>query len=266
MELLAEGSEKKVYPPIIVGSSVLVISALIDPVFGLGPLIGLAFFLYGVLLGNAYRNPGRFVKTGENSITTPIDGIIESTRFQIPIGFRPSPEEIGTEMHEVDPISGDWIMKTPEKLDYRTEFLWKEVDESEYSEKSVKCMRIRKTFLDPRIIFAPVSGRIIAAELRLPVSGSSNSDKIDHQSRLRMVFEFGKNRIEMVIFSKIDSFAPYVFVDDSVKQGDKLCLVHSNDIRVDVRVQSEVWDYSIIKSQNKMIEAMHDSIFETKGE
>ena len=82
MKFLAEGSEKKVYPPIIVGSSVLVISALVDSVFGLGPLIGLTFFLYGILLGNAYRNPGRVIKTNEKSILTPIDGVVESTIFK----------------------------------------------------------------------------------------------------------------------------------------------------------------------------------------
>lgn len=265
MKLLAEGSEKKVYPPIIVGSSVLVISALVDSVFGLGPLIGLTFFLYGILLGNAYRNPGRVIKTNENSILTPIDGVVESTIFQIPIGYRPSPEEIGTENHEIDSISGDWIMKSPENLDYKTEFLWKEVDTNESTEHIVKRIRIRKTFLDPRIIYSPVTGKIVAQELRLPVISSVKTDAIDYQSRLRMVFQNERGNVEMTIFSTANSFEPYLFIDDSVKQGDKLCLVHSNIIQVDVRVQSEVWDYSNIKSQSKMIEAMHDSIFETKG-
>ena len=96
------------------------------------------FFLYGILLGNAYRNPERVIKTNEKSILTPIDGVVESTIFQIPIGYRPSPEEIGTEHHEIDSISGDWIMKSPENLDYKTEFLWKEVDTNESTEANSK--------------------------------------------------------------------------------------------------------------------------------
>lgn len=266
MKFLAEGSEKKVYPPIIVGFSTLIISALVDSVFGLGPLIGITFFLYGILLGNAYRNPGRVIKTNENNILTPIDGVVESTTFQIPIGYRPSPEEIGTENHEIDPISGDWMMKSPKNLDYKTEFLWKAVDENEIIEHKVKSIRIRKTFLDPRIIYSPVTGKIVAQELRLPVSSSVETDAIDYKSRLRMVFQTDRGNVEITIFSRANTFEPYLFIEDSVKQGDKLCLVHSNLIQIDVRVQSECWDYSNVKSQNKMVEAMHDSIFETKGE
>ena len=69
----------------------------------------------------------------------------------------------------------------------------------------------------------------------------------------------------MLIHSKAEAFDPYVFENDSVKQGDKLCLVHSNRMWVDIRVPARNWNLSSIKSSNTL-EAGLDSIFYKNGD
>ena len=107
--------------------------------------------------------------------------------------------------------------------------------------------------------------------MRLPTKKNGNKSRFeviesDYGARLRMVIKSeDSGLVEMVIHSKAEAFEPYVFENDSVKQGDKLCLVHSNGMWVDIRVIAEDWNLSSLKSSNTL-EAGLDSIFRKNGD
>jgi len=272
MNFLASGSEKRVAIPIIAGVLILLISSIVDDVYGFATLIGIGLLLHGFLLVNAYRDPQRKIKNSLNQIYSPIDGALEISQKQVSIGYRPSKKDLGNEKHIIDPISGDWIIDDSKSLDFSTEFLWRKHTKEDSEEKTVFNIRIRKTFLDMRTVFSPISGKIVAQELRLPTNkkdGKSefNVNESDYGARLRMVIESEKlERIEILVHSKAEAFDPYVFENDLVKQGDKLCLVHSNFMSVDVRVPVKNWNISKPTSSANMVEAGLDSIFIKNGD
>ena len=272
MKFLASGSEKRVAIPIIAGILILLISTFVDDVYGFATLIGIGLLLQGCLLVNAYRDPQRKVKIDQNLIYTPIDGTLEISQKQVLVGYRPSKMELGDDEHIIDPISGDWIVDDSKNLDFSTEFLWREHRKEDGEKNTVFRIRIRKTFLDMRTVFSPISGKIIAQELRLPTKKNGNKSKFeviesDYGARLRMVIKSeDSGLVEMLIHSKAEVFDPYVFENDSVKQGDKLCLVHSNGMLVDVRVPVKNWNLSKPTSSTDMVEAGLDSIFIKSGD
>ena len=271
MKFLASGSEKRVAIPIIAGVLILLISSFVDDVYGFATLIGIGLLLQGCLLVNAYRDPQRKIKSDQNLIYTPIDGTLEISQKQVLVGYRPSKMELGDEKHIIDPISGDWIIDDSKNLDFSTEFLWREHRKEDAEKNVVFRIRVRKTFLDMRTVFSPISGKIIAQELRLPTKKNGNKSKFeviesDYGARLRMVIKSeDSGLVEMVIHSKAEAFEPYVFENDFIKQGDKLCLVHSNGMWVDIRVIAEDWNLSSLKSSNTL-EAGLDSIFRKNGD
>jgi len=271
MKFLASGSEKRVAIPLIAGILILLISTFVDDVYGFATLIGIGLLLQGCLLVNAYRDPQRKIKFDQNLIYTPIDGTLEISQKQVLVGYRPSKQELGNKKHIIDPISGDWIVDDSKNLDFSTEFLWREHRKEDAEKNAVFRIRIRKTFLDMRTVFSPISGKIIAQELRLPTKKNGNKSKFeviesDYGARLRTVIESeDSGLVEMLIHSKAEAFDPYVFENDSVKQGDKLCLVHSNNMWVDIRVLAEDWNLSSLKSSN-ILEAGLDSIFQMNGD
>lgn len=271
MKFLASGSEKRVAIPLIAGVLILLISTFVDDVYGFATLIGISLLLQGCLLVNAYRDPQRKIKIDKNLIYTPIDGTLEISQKEVLVGYRPSKQELGNEKHIIDQISGDWIIDDSKNLDFSTEFLWREHRKEDGEKNTVFRIRIRKTFLDMRTVFSPISGKIIAQELRLPTKKNGNKSKFeviesDYGARLRMVIKSeDSGLVEMLIHSKAEAFDPYVFENDSVKQGDKLCLVHSNSISVDIRVLAEDWNLSSLKSSNTL-EAGLDSIFVKNGD
>ncbi len=272
MNFLASGSEKRVAIPIIAGVLILLISSFVDDVYGFATLIGIGLLLHGFLLVNAYRDPQRKIKNSVNQIYSPIDGALEISQKQVSIGYRPSKKDLGNEKHIIDPISGDWIIDDSKSLDFSTEFLWGEHRKEDAEKNAVFRIRIRKTFLDLRTVFSPISGKIIAQELRLPTKKNGNKSKFeviesDYGARLRMVIKSeDSGLVEMLIHSKAEAFDPYVFENDLVKQGDKLCLVHSNFMSVDVRVPVKNWNLSKPTSSAAMVEAGLDSIFIKNGD
>ena len=272
MNFLASGSEKRVAIPIIAGVLILLISSFVDDVYGFATLIGIGLLLHGFLLVNAYRDPQRKIKNSLNQIYSPIDGALEISQKQVSIGYRPSKKDLGDEKHIIDPISGDWIIDDSKSLDFSTELLWREHRNEDAEKNAVFRIRIRKTFLDLRTVFSPISGKIIAQELRLPTKKNGNKSKFeviesDYGARLRMVIKSeDSGLVEMLIHSKAEAFDPYVFENDLVKQGDKLCLVHSNFMSVDVRVPVKNWKLSKPTSSADMVEAGLDSIFIKNGD
>ena len=272
MNFLASGSEKRVAIPIIAGVLILLISSFVDDVYGFATLIGIGLLLHGFLLVNAYRDPQRKIKNSLNQIYSPIDGTLEISQKQVSIGYRPSRKDLGNEKHIIDPISGDWIIDDSKSLDFSTEFLWRKHTKEDTEEKTVYNIRIRKTFLDMRTVFSPISGKIVAQELRLPTNKKDGKSEFkvsesDYGARLRMVIESEKlERIEILVHSKAQAFDPYIFENDLVKQGDKLCLVHSNFMSVDVRVPVKNWNLSKPTSSADMVEAGLDSIFIKSGD
>ena len=271
MKFLASGSEKRVAIPIIAGVLILLISSFVDDVYGFATLIGIGLLLQGCLLVNAYRDPQRKIKFDQNLIYTPIDGTLEISQKQVLVGYRPSKKQLGDENHIIDPISGDWIVDDSKNLDFSTEFLWRQQTKEDAENNAIFRIRIRKTFLDMRTVFSPISGKIIAQELRLPTKKTGEKSEFnvlesDYGARLRMVIESEDSGLfEMLIHSKAEAFDPYVFENDSVKQGDKLCLVHSNRMWVDIRVPAKSWNLSSLKSSN-ILEAGLDSIFHKNGD
>lgn len=271
MKFLASGSEKRVAIPIIASVLILLISSFVDDVYGFATLIGIGLLLQGCLLVNAYRDPQRKIKFDQNLIYTPIDGTLEISQKQVLVGYRPSKKQLGDENHIIDPISGDWIVDDSKNLDFSTEFLWRQQTKEDAENNAIFRIRIRKTFLDMRTVFSPISGKIIAQELRLPTKKAGEKSEFDvlesdYGARLRMVIESEDSGLfEMLIHSKAEAFDPYVFENDSVKQGDKLCLVHSNRMWVDIRVPAKSWNLSSLKSSNTL-EAGLDSIFHKNGD
>ena len=271
MKFLASGSEKRVAIPLIAGVLILLISTFVDDVYGFATLIGIGLLLQGCLLVNAYRDPQRKIKIDKNLIYTPIDGTLEISQKEVLVGYRPSKQELGNEKHIIDQISGDWIIDDSKNLDFSTEFLWRQHTKEDSDQNSVFRVRIRKTFLDMRTVFSPISGKIMSQELRLPTKKIGNKSKFeviesDYGARLRMVIiSEDSGLVEILIHSKAEAFDPYLFENDSVKQGDKLCLVHSNRMSVDIRVLAKNWNLSSLKSSNTL-EAGLDSIFHMNGD
>ena len=89
MAWLAEGSSAMVVTPIASGSLVLLISAFIDPLFGLGPLLGVLLLCAASWLLLRFRDPPRKIPQDAGLLVAPIDGRVVHLRRERATHRRP---------------------------------------------------------------------------------------------------------------------------------------------------------------------------------
>ena len=107
MAWLAEGSSAMVVTPIVSGSIVLLISAFVDPLFGLGPLLGVLLLCAASWLLLRFRDPPRKIPQDAGLLVAPIDGRIVHLRRERATHRRPGPATANDEVIE-DLGGGPW--------------------------------------------------------------------------------------------------------------------------------------------------------------
>ena len=230
MAWLAEGSSAMVVTPIVSGSVVLLISAFIDPLFGLGPLLGVLLLCAASWLLLRFRDPPRKIPQDTGLLVAPIDGRIVHLRRERPTHRRPESSTPAEAVVE-DLEGGVWTEGSCATA-FETEQRFVAVDDE--GKDDVWCLRLAVGVLDLQVHRAPMAGTVVAGEHRRTVDA--------WPERLRWVIESAGRRVEVVAHLVRPRFAltPLAVPGDAVRRGQRLAFM-STTPALELRVPADTW-------------------------
>jgi hypothetical protein len=230
MAWLAEGSSAMVVTPLVSGSVVLLISAFIDPLFGLGPLLGVVLLCGASWLLFRFRDPPRRITQDADVLLAPIDGTVVHLRRERPTHRRPEANTPPGKVIE-DLGGGPWIIgASPSSFATEQRF----VPVQDEGENDVWCLRIAIGPLDLQVHRAPMAGTVRAGEHRRAVDGLPE--------RLRWVVESKGRRVEVLAHLVRPRFAltPLAVPGDEVRRGQRLAFMSTTPM-LELRVPADAW-------------------------
>ena len=230
MAWLAEGSSAMVVTPIASGSLVLLISVFIDPLFGLGPLLGVLLLCAASWLLLRFRDPPRKIPQDAGLLVAPIDGRVVHLRRERATHRRPGSDAASADIFE-DLGGGSWIEGAC-TIPFDTEQRFTAVDDE--CEGDVWCLRLTVGALDLQVHRAPMAGTVVAGEHRRVADG--------WPERLRWVIESAGRRIEVVAHLTRPRFAltPLTSPGEPVRRGQRLAFM-STTPTLELRVPAAEW-------------------------
>lgn len=230
MAWLAEGSSAMVVAPIVSGSIVLLISAFIDPLFGLGPLLGVLLLSAASWLLLRFRDPPRRIPQDAGLLVAPIDGTVVHLRRERPTHRRPDANTPPAEVVE-DLGGGPWTAGASASS-FETEQRFLPVDDEEQGD--VWCLRVAVGVFDVQVHRAPMAGTVRAGEHRRAVEGL--------HERLRWVIESNGRSVELLAHLVRPRFAltPLATPGEQVRRGQRLAFMSTTPM-LDLRVPADAW-------------------------
>jgi len=245
MGLLAPGGQVHVMMLTIMGVSALLVGAVIDPVAGIVPLIGMLCLMMATFVAYFWRDPDRPIPKTNGILLSPADGRLMFVVRERAIGRRPSESEMASGSVEVDPFTGDWW---PQPLDqpltFSTEQRFEPVPTGEEHPTDVWRAAVFMSPLDVHVNRAPEAGRLERLELRRgkgrrrgPFRPAMRKES-EWNERVRAVFMLKDGvRIEVtqIAGALARSIVPYLYLDEPVRRGQRIGIIRLGS-RVDVRV------------------------------
>lgn len=230
MAWLAEGSSAMVVTPIVSGSIVLLISAFIDPLFGLGPLLGVLLLCAASWLLLRFRDPPRKIPQDAGLLVAPIDGRAVLLRRERATHRRPASDASSADIIE-DLGGGPWTEGAC-TAPFETEQRFAAVDDER--EDDVWCLRLAVGALDLQVHRAPMAGTVVAGEHRRVADG--------WPERLRWVIESAGRRVEVVAHLVRPRFAltPLTAPGEPVRRGQRLAFMSTTPV-IELRVPAAEW-------------------------
>ena len=230
MAWLAEGSSAMVVTPIVSGSIVLLISAFVDPLFGLGPLLGVVLLCAASWLLLRFRDPPRKIPQEAGVLVAPIDGRVVHVRRERATHRRPDSSTAAETIVE-DLDGGAWAEGAC-AIAFETEQRFAAAEED--GEDEFWCLRIEVGALDLQVHRAPMAGTVVAGEHRRAVDG--------WPERLRWVVESSGRRVELVAHLVRPRFAltPLTSPGESVRRGQRLAFMSTTPL-LELRVPASEW-------------------------
>ena len=240
MAWLAEGSSAMVVTPIVSGSIVLLISAFVDPLFGLGPLLGVLLLCAASWLLLRFRDPPRKIPQDAGLLVAPIDGRIVHLRRERATHRRPGPATASDEVIE-DLDGGPWTKGACSTL-FETEQRFAEVNDER--DDDVWCLRLAIGALDLQVHRSPMAGTVVAGEHRRAADG--------WPERLRWVIESAERRVEVVAHLVRPRFAltPLSSPGEAVRRGQRLAFMSTTPL-LELRVPVAEWSPEITLLQGE---------------
>ncbi len=230
MAWLAEGSSAMVVTPIVSGSIVLLISAFVDPLFGLGPLLGVFLLCASAWLLLRFRDPPRRIPQDPGVLVAPIDGTVLHVCLERGTHHRPAsgtpPENVREDLG-----GGPWVEGGCSTM-FATEQRYVAADSEE--EGDVWCLTIAVGLLDLQVHRTPMAGIIVAGEHRRAVGGLPE--------RLRWVVESEGRRVETVAHLVRPRLAltPLATPGEAVRRGQRLAFMSTTRL-LELRVPADAW-------------------------
>jgi hypothetical protein len=242
MAILAQGSAPLVARPFLLGSAVMLVASLVDPVHGLAPLLGLLLLGWASYLGLLCRDGPRRIASDSNGLFSPMDGHLSLVQREHAVARRPSADEVG---HAVDDAtSGPWVELGSAGAHLDDELRWEARDDGE-----VWRMRIDVGLLDVQVHRSPSACSVRKAELRLPAKPRSPS----HPQRLRWVLDVDGGMVEVTAHLRRPRLAtvPYSFEGADLRRGQRLAFL-ARTAWVDVRAPASQWtpDFDLLTAWN----------------
>ena len=245
MGLLAPGGQTHVLMLSVMGISALSVGALIDPVAGLMPLIGILCLMFASFVAYFWRDPDRPIPRTPGILLSPADGRLMFVERERAVGRRPSAAELTSGAVESDPHTGDWTTTPlPEPLSFATEQRYESVPTGEESPTDVWRAAVFMSPLDVHVNRAPEAGELERIELRRgkgrrrgPFVPAMRKES-EWNERVRSVFalEDGtRMEVTQIAGALARSIVPYLFVGQPVRRGQRIGMIRLGS-RVDLRV------------------------------
>lgn len=250
MGLLAPGGETHVIMLVVMGTSALLVGALIDPVAGLIPLIGMLCLMFASFVAFFWRDPDRPIPRTPGVLLSPADGRLMFIERERAIGRRPSAEELALGPIDFDVHTGDWTT-TPlsDPLSFSTEQRFQPVPPGEEADTDVWRAAVFMSPLDVHVNRAPEAGELERIELRRgkgrrrgPFVPAMRKES-EWNERVRSVYVLPNgSRIEVVQIAGAlaRSIVPYVFEAQAVRRGQRIGMIRLGS-RVDLRVPAALY-------------------------
>ena len=258
---LAPGGWGPVLTLFAMGGSTLIIGAIIDPLAGLLPLLGMLCLMASVFVGYFWRDPDRPVPRESGILISPADGHVMFVRRERATGRRPSTSERTSAIIESDQHTGDWW---PEPLDdvlgFATEQRFEAVNKGEERENDVWRLAIFMSPLDVHVNRAPEAGVVERMELRIgkgrrrgPFVKAYRKES-EFNERVRSVFRLEDGvRVEATQISGAlaRTILPYVGEGDALRRGQRFGMIRLGS-RVDVRVPADIYSPCVVSAEDKV--------------
>ena len=258
---LAPGGWGPVLTLFAMGGSTLIIGAIIDPLAGLLPLLGMLCLMASVFVGYFWRDPDRPVPRESGILISPADGHVMFVRRERATGRRPSTSERTSATIESDQDTGDWW---PEPLDdvlgFATEQRFEAVNKGEERENDVWRLAIFMSPLDVHVNRVPEAGVVERMELRIgkgrrrgPFVKAYRKES-EFNERVRSVFRLEDGvRVEVTQISGAlaRTILPYVGEGDALRRGQRFGMIRLGS-RVDVRVPADIYSPCVVSAEDKV--------------
>ena len=256
---LAPGGFAPVFTMTMMGTSAIIIGAIIDPIAGLIPLFGMGCLMTAVFFGYFWRDPDRPIPRTPNILVSPADGHAMFLRRERAVARRPTQEQRNSGRVENDALTGEWF---PEPLDepltFATEQRYVPVAQGEERPTDVYRLAIFMSPLDVHVNRAPAACVVERIEhrtgkgLRRGPFRAAYKKESEHNERVRSVHLLDNGiRIEMTKISGAiaRTILPYSYEGDTLRRGQRLGMIRLGS-RVDLRVPAEAYTSSIITAEN----------------
>lgn len=245
MGLMAPGGQTHVVMLAVMGVSALSVGALIDPVAGLMPLIGMLCLMFASFVAYFWRDPDRPIPRTSGVLLSPADGRLMFVQRERAVGHRPNASELASGSVVTDPHTGDWsLAPLPDPLSFATEQRFEAVPAGEESMTDVWRAAVFMSPLDVHVNRAPEAGELERIELRRgkgrrrgPFIPAMRKES-EWNERVRSVYMLANgSRIEVIQIAGAlaRSIVPYVFEGQPVRRGQRIGMIRLGS-RVDLRV------------------------------
>ena len=257
MALLARGGFLPVITPTIMGVGFILVSWLVDPLFGIGPALGVLMLMLAAFFANFWRDPDRPIPRDVGVIVSPADGHVMFVKRERATGRRPSKEEMDDA--EEDAHTGTWHPEPcNDPLSFETEQRWEAVPSGEESASDVWRIAVFMSPLDVHVNRSPVAGKITRMEHRTgkgkrrgPFLPAFRKES-EYNERVRTLFKRDDGlivEVNQISGALARTIIPWKSEGDELRRGERFGMIRLGS-RVDVRVPAKDFTPCVISAED----------------
>lgn len=254
--MLARGGLLPVLTPTIMGTGFILVSWFVDPLFGIGPALGILMLMLAAFFANFWRDPDRPIPRDEGIIVSPADGHVMFVKRERAIGRRPSKLELEDSIH--DELTGTWFGESCEQpLSFETEQRWEAVQQGEEKDTDAWRIAVFMSPLDVHVNRSPVAGKITRMEHRTgkgkrrgPFLPAFKKES-EFNERVRTLFQREDGlvvEVNQISGALARTIIPWSSEGDEMRRGQRFGMIRLGS-RVDVRVPAAKFTPCVISAE-----------------